>query len=124
MRLLRFITEEEYAKLKELSQREDLISDNKGNYYHADPQYINTPLRGDEDVKWINTLLKQAIDGFISFSNFTKSNPNAIRIQYDWCASEDNQGRLSSFTGVGWITIDELKDGFEVVGVTEPFKKD
>lgn len=104
MKLLRFITEEEHAKLKELSQREALQSDNNGNYFHADPQYVNSPLKGDTDVKWINELLEQVIEGFRSFSNFMKSKPDTIRLQYEWGPT---------FTGVGWVTIDELKDGFE-----------
>lgn len=97
MKLLRFITQEEYERLLTLSQREDLQSDNKENYYHAER------LKDDEDVKWVNALLTEVIEDFASFSNFRKDNPDWIRLQYAWGPH---------FTGVGWIKLTELRDGF------------
>lgn len=99
MKLLRFITQEEYEMLKAFSQQERLQSNNKSNYYHAEN------MEDDLAVKAINTLLREVIEDFVSFSNFVKSNPVSIRLQYEW----DER-----FTGVGWVTIDELRDGFAV----------
>jgi len=104
MKLLRFITQEEYEKVVEISKRSDLITDNDRAYYHAEN------MKEDEDVIYMNTLLKQVVEGFRSFSNFTKANHENIRIQYAW----DER-----FVGVGWITITELRDGFEVIEVKE-----
>ena len=100
MKLLRFITEEEYLKVKEISSRNDLITDNVESYFHAEN------MKDDQDVVYMNNLLKEVVEDFVSFSNFTQANPNNIRIQYRWG---------ETFTGVGWITIDELKDGFLVI---------
>lgn len=97
MKILEFITEEECEKLKELSQKEKLLSDNLNRYYHAEN------FKDDEDVKYINNLLHKTIDGFVSFSNFRKDTPNVIRIQYQWS---------TFFHGIGYVSIDELKDGF------------
>lgn len=105
MKLLRYTTDEEHEKLKELSKREALQSDNQHNYYHADPQYINSPLKGDEDVAYINSVLKEIIEGFVSFSNFVQGKTNLIRIQYHW---------NENFVGVGYILIGELHNGFSV----------
>lgn len=104
MKLLRFLTEEEYIKLLELSNNSLLISDNKHNYYHADTQYGLNPLGKNPDVIWINSVLGQIIEDFVSFSNFLKDDTNRIRFQYHWSPS---------FTGVGYINIEELKNGFK-----------
>lgn len=105
MNLIRYITEEEYKKLINLSKESKLISDNKGNYYHADPQYGNNPLYKDSDVIWINNLLRTIISNFVSFSNFIEKEPNVLRLQYKWS---------EGFTGVGYVTIEELKNGFKI----------
>lgn len=108
MKLLRFITEEEMVKIKEISQRKDLVSDNKGRYYLAEQ------LDKDEDIIFMNQVLREVIEGFKSFSNFMVNDTDRIRFQYDWCAGDDAPSGLASFIAVGWIQIDELKNGFKV----------
>ena len=97
MELLRNLTDEEFARIEKISTRADLISDNSRRYFVAED------LKDDEDVIFMNNVLRDVIVDFVSFSNFTKANPRNIRIQYRWGPT---------FTGVGWVTIDELKDGF------------
>lgn len=97
MKLKRFITEEEKDRLLELSRKEKLVADSK-NKYHAET------MRDDPDVIWISALLKDVIEEFASFSNFTKTDHRVIRIQHHW----DER-----FTGVGYVSIHELHEGFE-----------
>jgi len=98
MKLLRFITEEECQKVLDISKRPELITDSSKQYYHAEK------MDTDEDILFMNTLLKEVIEGFVSFTCFTDANNNNIRLQYHW----DER-----FVGVGWILITELRDGFK-----------
>lgn len=66
-----------------------------------------------EKLNEVNTILKSSITGFRCFQNFrlTKSKDIQIRFQYNYGA-EDN---TTPFTGVGYILLDELLNGFESV---------
>lgn len=105
MKIKRFLTDNEYQKMIKLSNCKELQSDNKNRYYHAEN------MKGQENVKYINSLLNDIIIGFTSFSNFCQKGDDftKIRIQYNWGA-EDN---TMYFTGVGYVTIKELKEGFK-----------
>ena len=63
-------------------------------------------------LKEINEILKKAIIGFSKFSNFRldKMGNIQIRLQYDWTAHDRSLG--IPFTGVGYILLDELLNGF------------
>jgi hypothetical protein len=76
-------------------------------------EYINkSKLFKDEwkQIETIESILKSAIIGFASFSNFRldKNNELQIRLQYNY-GTEDGDG---SFIGVGYILVDELLNGF------------
>jgi hypothetical protein len=63
-------------------------------------------------AKQVESILSKHIKGFESFTNFrlTKNNSLQIRFQYNWEA--DNEKRTQNFTGVGYILVDELLNGF------------
>ena len=104
MKITRTLTEEEYDKLLELSKKPELQSDNK-YYYHCE----HDNLKEDEEVKYIKNLLKEIIVGFSSFSNFRASNTNILRIQFNWNYETHNP----TYVGIGYISLKELKEGFE-----------
>lgn len=108
MKLLRFITEEEAGKLRELSTKAELQNDNKSNYYHAER------IDDNEDVEYVKTLLREVVGGFSSFTNFVVKNIEEIRIQYDYDFDKDGPGIKTHFIGVGYVTITELSEGFVV----------
>lgn len=108
MKLLRFLTQEEYEKLMALSSISLLVSSNQHNYYHADTYHGRDELKNLPEVAWINDCLKTVIDHFVSFSNFVESTPHRIRVQYQWSPY---------FTGVGYVNLIELKEGFKPVWV-------
>lgn len=60
----------------------------------------------------ITEILKKSIVGFSEFNNFchNKSGELLLRFQYNYGA-EDN---TTPFTGVGYILLDELLNGFKV----------
>ena len=80
-------------------------------------EYINPDTFDEEDtarIKEIETILRKSILGFSKFSNFKKDrygNPR-IRFQYNWDADSDSANK-THFTGVGYIKIDELLNGFD-----------
>jgi len=100
MKLVRFITKKEAAELRRFSLDVQLQNDNKHTYYYAE-RIIDNP-----KVVYIKKLLSEVIEDFVSFTNFLKSNPEEIRIQYQY-------SKELSFHGVGFITIDELENGFK-----------
>ena len=60
----------------------------------------------------VTSLLKKTIVGFSSFQNFrhNKDQEIQLRFQYDWTAHDRSLG--IPFTGVGYILLDELLNGF------------
>lgn len=102
MKLKRFLTEDEYKKLLELFKYKELKSDSK-NYYHCEN------MKDDTNVKWVNKTLNEIIEGFESFTKFVNKNDGSpsIRLQYNYGYDD-----TMYFVGVGYITIDNLKNGF------------
>lgn len=63
-------------------------------------------------IGYIEMILKQYITGFVSFQNFrTRGSDIQIRFQYNYNADNPNGG--IPFTGVGYIMLDELLNGFK-----------
>lgn len=99
MKLKRFITTEEKDRIVELSTNKELIVDTRGYAY----TYMDRALqeKNKDIINEISIILKDCIEGFVKFNNFTVD--RRLRFQYQWSAG---------FTGVGYINIDELKEGF------------
>ena len=97
IRLKRFITDDEFEKLTELSKKKELIS----------PEPYTSVNRSD-DTTYISNILKEVIVGFYKFSAFTKG--DRVRIKYNWNYDDTTK---SSFEGVGYVKLIELKNGFE-----------
>ncbi|MEN9655882.1 MAG: hypothetical protein RL311_814 [Bacteroidota bacterium] len=63
------------------------------------------------EIKNVESILKNAIVGFRSFTNFRLSvKENKPQIRFDYNYNYDNND--TSFSGVGYILIDELLNGF------------
>ena len=80
-------------------------------------QYIKKDALTEEETtkfKEVNDILKQHIKGFKEFNNFRlskKTQEIQIRFQYDWTADDETK-RLVPFTGVGYLNLIELLNGF------------
>ena len=107
---IKLITPENHAKLLEIYNNTPALTlQNKGY------EYIKKDSLNDDDknkLVEVTEILKQSIIGFSSFSNFRieKNGELGIRIQYDWTAHDRSLG--IPFTGVGYILLDELLNGF------------
>jgi DNA repair ATPase RecN len=60
--------------------------------------------------KQVTELLKKTVVGFIKFNHFKLNNKGEkqIRLQYNYGAADNSM----PFTGVGYVLIDELLNGF------------
>lgn len=108
---IQLITPEEHSRLLEIYESNPTLTlQNKGY------EYIGKNKLSDDDnakIKEIEIILKKAIVGFSSFTNFrlSRSGEIQIRLQYDYGA-EDNGPMPHHFTGVGYLLVDELLNGF------------
>jgi len=78
-------------------------------------QYIDKSKFTESDKEAFNDvekILRASILGFNEFNNFklTKNGEIGLRVQYDYSA--DDEGNSRPFTGVGYIKLNELKNGF------------
>ena len=98
------ISKEQHSTLLNLMQdNEGLILENKG-YQYIRRELTNKEVEAKQQV--VN-ILKNHIKGFNSFTNFrhhVKTGKPQIRFDYAYS---------SSFSGVGYIKIDELLNGFD-----------
>ena len=105
------ITQEVYNNLVDIYNKyPKLTLQNKGY------EYINKNNLTDEELtkfKEVEDILRLSIKGFSKFNNFKtndKTQELQIRFQYDWSA--DEEVRSIPFTGVGYLYLDELLNGF------------
>ena len=75
-------------------------------------EYLSPDVRADkaEQIARIEEILKAHVAGFFRFFNFKMSEDKGIvmRFDYDWGATSGMH-----FTGVGYLGVDELLNGFE-----------
>lgn len=106
------ITQEEHKFLMESYENYPHLCFQNQGY-----EYINPNTLDEEDkirIKEIEVILRKSILGFSKFSNFRKNREGdpVIRLQYNWDADSDLANK-TPFTGVGYIRIDELLNGFD-----------
>jgi hypothetical protein len=105
---INLITAEDYKILEKIQKDfKKLTYQNKG-FEGLDRRNFTTEEK--EAEAQINAILKKSIHGFSKFQNFIlqpKTQEVRIRFQYNW-----NYGGGLPFTGVGYMFLDELKNGF------------
>lgn len=107
---INLITPEEYAMLLEAYANHPILTlQNKGYETPDKSKMTEADLAKHNEI---STVLKKAIVGFSSFTNFrlNKNDEIEIRLQYNY-NYEPNSG--IPFTGVGYILLDELLNGFK-----------
>jgi len=107
---INLLSNDNFSKLLEIYKNNPNLSlQNKG--YEGLNKNNFTDIEKDSFNK-VETILKEAVCGFSSFQNFrvNKDNEIQLRFQYDWTAHDRSLG--IPFTGVGYILLDELLNGF------------
>lgn len=99
------LPETEYNRLLTIQKMCPKLTFQNNGYEYINRRELNESEK--EADKEVHDILKQHIDGFVRFDNFkyNKKNELVVRFQYKYSPS---------FTGVGYITLRELKDGFDV----------
>lgn len=106
---IELITPEEHAKLLEIQKESPKLTFQNVGY-----EYINMKTLSEQDLenyKIVTDILSKSVKGFSKFNNFKldKEQQIHIRLQYDWSYGT---GDLP-FTGVGYLKLDELLNGFD-----------
>lgn len=110
---INLITPVEHATLKSIYQDFSKLTFQNTGYEGIDRGTF-TELEKSKDNE-VNAILKKAIVGFSRFQNFKTNNKNGdltLRFQYDYTAHDRSLG--VPFTGVGYISLDELLNGFKI----------
>jgi hypothetical protein len=108
---IELITPENHEKLLEIYKSTPALTLQNTGYECLDrSKFTDVEKVNDAEV---NLILKNSIVGFSRFQNFKTNNKSSeltIRFQYDWTAHDRSLG--IPFTGVGYILLDELLNGF------------
>lgn len=122
---IELLTQQEYDTLVEIQKNHPKLTfQNKGF------EYIDKSTLSDKDVAAdtkVANMLKQHIKGFVQFNNFrigtdriSQKEHLCVRFQYGWNA--DAEIRTTAFTGVGYLTFDELLNGFDEEETTKKYE--
>lgn len=98
------ITPKEHQKLYAIYQHyPELFLQNNG-YEYLNKSSFTTDVQNAYDT--VSEILKKYITGFVKFHNFRLSKEKQIQLRFDYLWN-------ASFTGVGYILLDELLIGFQ-----------
>lgn len=105
---INLITKEEYDVLMDIYTKYPKLSLQNKGYEGIDKSTFSEDEKAQDEL--VTSILKKSVFGFSSFQNFkiqVSTNKPQIRLQYNW----NYDGGLA-FTGVGYILIEELLNGF------------
>lgn len=101
------IDQETYDELRQLCEDNPELRLQNIGY-----QYLRPEVREAKapQIARITEILKRHIMGFLEFHNFKtgKDGEIVLRFDYDWGA----ENQTMSFRGVGYLPLDQLRDGF------------
>jgi hypothetical protein len=106
------LTQQEYDELLVIQQTHEKLTFHNDGY-----QYLKMDELNEEETKAFHraaNIVSTHIIGFIEFNHFRRTKNEkegdlGIRFQYNYGAEDDSM----SFTGVGYILLDELLNGFK-----------
>ncbi len=106
---IELISEEQYNLLKTIQEKHNILTFQNDGY-----EYIDKSKFTQEDQKAfdeVTEILSKHIVGFREFNNFCHSKSGELRIRFQYNYGADDNSR--SFTGVGYLLLDELLKGFK-----------
>lgn len=113
--ILTILEEEDYNKLLDIQKQYPNLTFKHEPYQEWIPAHFT-----EEDKNALNEvklIMKKAITGFSKFTNFyySKNGDLRVRFYYDWSFTLINGITVRegvSFTGVGYLELQELLNGF------------
>lgn len=108
---IELITKEQHATLLQIYKEHSNLTLQKDGYEYISSSKLTEADKQALDV--VTEMLKKHITGFQKFNNFKidRKNRLVLRFQYNWTADEPNPSY--SFSGVGYLGVDELLNGFD-----------
>lgn len=109
---IELITEEVYNTLLQIQKDHPILTFQNKGYEGIDKNKFTEADQKAFDK--VTEVLRKHITGFTEFNNFrrTPDGELQIRLQYNWEADNERPDSLGYFTGVGYILVDELLNGF------------
>ena len=109
---IKFITPELHVELKAIAETHpDMVFQNEGYQYVSTETYV----KHAKQFARVTEILKEHVVGFVRFFNFRMDTPKGggdpvlvLRLDYNWGEADGTR----YFVGVGYVTLDELRDGF------------
>lgn len=101
---IELITQETHEKLKRIFENHPALTLQNNGYEYLDKRKF-TP-EDEAAFKETSEILKKHVHGFSKFHNFRLSKNGRIQLRFNYAWDE-------RFTGVGYILLDELLNGFE-----------
>lgn len=101
---IELITQETYQKLKSIFENHPALTLQNNGYEYLDKRKF-TP-EDEAAFKETSEILKKHVHGFSKLHNFRLSKNGRIQLRFNYAWDE-------RFTGVGYILLDELLNGFE-----------
>lgn len=109
MRIIEFITQEEFERLADIFTLYPNLTYNVPGYGGLDESKFTA--EEQSAFKEVEDLLRKTIAGFSKFQNFTSSSRDGlVRLRFQYNYNYDGDER--PFYGVGYIKIGELLTGF------------
>lgn len=101
---IELITPETYEELKGIFEKHPELTLQNNGYEYLNKSKFTPEVKEAYDT--VSDILRNHVDGFSKFHNFRLSKKGRIQLRFDyrWDAH---------FTGVGYILLDELINGFE-----------
>lgn len=111
------ITPEQYETLSSIHKTYPALSlQTKGYEWLNRSKFTNEEKTADAKV---NEILSKSILGFRGFQNFKLSEEGIIRLRFEYNYNADyvkryeyDESGIRPFTGVGYVNLDELLNGF------------
>lgn len=106
---INFLTIEEFSTLKDIQKHFSKLTFQNNGYEYIDKSKLSELEL--QQIVTIEKILSRAVVGFERFFNF-KINKNSeveVRFNYNYGAADDSR----SFSGVGYVTLRELREGFD-----------
>jgi hypothetical protein len=100
------LSKRDYRILKSIQKKFPLITFQNDGYQYL-KGHVKLSQKDKQALDVVSMILVKCIQGFQEFNNFKlrKNGDVVVRIQYKWD---------STFTGVGYVAIDQMRHGFSV----------
>lgn len=105
---IELINQTQYDRILEIQKQHPKLTFNNKGY-----EYIKKSELSEDDIlafQEVTNILKDHVIGFSEFNNFLDTK-DVIRLRFQYNYGAENN--TTSFTGVGYIELDELLNGFK-----------